>query len=77
MRCTIDYVMRQYSPGPLDIDRVRRDSPRFADLYEDIKRNGVQEPITVDENGVIVDGLHRILCCYLLGKNDELEVNLL
>ena len=31
----------------------------YQELYDDIKVNGVLEPIHVDENGVVIDGHHR------------------
>ncbi|WP_018296508.1 ParB N-terminal domain-containing protein [Corynebacterium lubricantis] len=34
-------------------------SDEYQELYEDIKANGVLEPIHVDEDGVVIDGHHR------------------
>lgn len=34
-------------------------SEEYQDLHDDIKTNGVLEPIHVDEEGVVIDGHHR------------------
>lgn len=42
----------------------------YAELREDIKRRGVMVPIEFDENGVILDGHHRLQICEELGIKD-------
>lgn len=39
----------------------------YAELREDIKQRGVMVPIEFDENGVILDGHHRLQICEELG----------
>ena len=34
-------------------------SEEYQELHDDIKVNGVLEPIHVDEEGVVIDGHHR------------------
>lgn len=40
----------------------------FAVLVEDIDQNGQLHPVTVDSDGFIIDGRHRVRACELLGK---------
>lgn len=42
----------------------------YAELREDIKRRGVMVPIEFDENGIILDGHHRLQICEELGIKD-------
>lgn len=39
----------------------------FDSLREDIKENGVEEPVHIDENGDVIDGHHRVEICDDLG----------
>jgi len=38
----------------------------------DIKNNGVQQPIILDEEGKIEDGIHRIFACWLLSWKGDI-----
>jgi DNA modification methylase len=42
----------------------------YGALREDIKRNGVRVPIEYDEDGNVLDGLHRLKICKELGITD-------
>ena len=59
-------------PSKVDWDRVRNEAPGLFALAMDIKENGVKQPIILDEDGKIKDGIHRIFACWLLSwKNDN------
>lgn len=44
-----------------------------ADFIADIKRNGLREPIIIDQCDRIVDGVHRYRACMKLGLEPKLE----
>lgn len=46
---------------------LRNEGPKMADLIEDIAKNGVQEPVSLGDDGRVWDGHHRILACKILG----------
>ena len=43
------------------------DGDELAELVADIDRNGLRHPITVDRNGVLLDGRNRLAACEVLG----------
>lgn len=45
----------------------------FAELVEDIRRRGQQQPIIADLQGRIIDGLHRYRACLKLGIEPKVE----
>lgn len=62
-----DYPERQVS----DLHRGLYDYP-FDDLVEDVRRNGIKEPLRVVNNR-LVDGHHRIIVAKELGF-DEIQI---
>ncbi len=42
--------------------------PQLAELSRDIAANGIQQPISVDENGNVLDGFQRLRVCQHLGR---------
>jgi ParB family transcriptional regulator, chromosome partitioning protein len=49
---------------------------RISDLMESIRANGLLNPITLDQNHMLVAGLHRLTACKLLGFK-EIECRIL
>jgi ParB-like chromosome segregation protein Spo0J len=45
------------------------DPDEYAALRDSIEKNGVLVPITVDEDGNVIDGHHRLTLANLLGKD--------
>ena len=43
-------------------------------LKQSIKENGLYTPITINEDGIILDGHHRYKACYELGILDKLRL---
>ena len=61
-----------HEPANVDWNRVYKEAPgRFA-LAMDIKNNGVQQPIKLDKDGKIEDGIHRIFACWLLSWKGDI-----
>lgn len=56
-------------PNPYQVMPEMDDDAREA-LKEDIRRNGVEDPVHIDENGNIIDGHHRVEICNELGIED-------
>ena len=65
-----ELILRE--PANIDWDRVYKESPGLFALAMDIKNNGVQQPIILDEEGKIEDGIHRIFACWLLSWNGDI-----
>ena len=59
-------------PAKIDWNRVYTESPGLFALAMDIKNNGVQQPIILDEEGKIEDGIHRIFACWLLSWKGDI-----
>jgi ParB-like chromosome segregation protein Spo0J len=59
-------------PSKVDWDRVRNEAPGLFALAMDIKENGVKQPIILDEDGKIKDGIHRIFACWLLSWKSDI-----
>jgi ParB-like chromosome segregation protein Spo0J len=62
-------------PAKVDWDRVYREAPGLFALAMDIKKNGVQEPIILDEDGKIEDGIYRIFACWLLSWKSDIPIS--
>jgi len=65
-------------PAKVDWDRVASECPSLFRLAMDIKENGLKEPIIHDQDGKIVDGVHRLFALWLLNYEGEIptkEVN--
>lgn len=56
-------IQTEYPPNP----GVMKGNERFDDMVESIKKYGIQEPITINLNWVIIDGNHRLSAAKLLG----------
>ena len=65
-----ELILRE--PANVDWDRVYKESPGLFALAMDIKNNGVQQPIILDEEGKIEDGIHRIFACWLLSWKGDI-----
>ena len=59
-------------PAQVDWERVCAESPSLYALAADIVRNGVREPIQLDADGKIVDGIHRAFACWLLSYGGDI-----
>ena len=59
-------------PAKVDWNRVYTEAPGLLALAMDIKNNGVQQPIILDEDGKIEDGIHRIFACWLLSWKSDI-----
>ena len=65
-----ELILRE--PAKIDWNRVYKESPGLFALAMDIKNNGVQQPIILDEEGKIEDGIHRIFARWLLSWNGDI-----
>jgi len=65
-----ELILRE--PANVDWDRVYNEAPGLFALAMDIKNNGVKQPIILDEEGKIEDGIHRIFACWLLSWKDDI-----
>ncbi len=65
-----ELILRE--PTKIDWNRVYTESPGLFALAMDIKNNGVQQPIILDEEGKIEDGIHRIFACWMLSWNGDI-----
>jgi len=45
----------------------------YRELVEDIREHGQREPVTVDDEGRVIDGRHRVKACAELGRSVECE----
>ena len=61
-------------PAKIDWNRVYTEAPGLFALAMDIKNNGVQQPIILDEEGKIKDGIHRIFACWLLSWKSDIPI---
>ena len=59
------------SPASVDWGRVSRESLPLFLLADDIRKNGLKEPILLDKEGKIVDGIHRMFVLWLLGYDGD------
>ena len=65
-----ELILRE--PAKIDWNRVYKEAPGLFALARDIKNNGVQQPIILDEEGKIEDGIHRIFACWLLSWDGDI-----
>jgi ParB-like chromosome segregation protein Spo0J len=61
-----------FEAGPYNIDwnRVARESLPLFMLAQDIKENGIKEPILL-KDGKVVDGIHRVFVLWLMGYKGD------
>tara|TARA_R110000824_G_scaffold277193_1_gene465478 strand:- start:363 stop:590 length:228 start_codon:yes stop_codon:yes gene_type:complete len=61
-----------FEAGPYNIDwnRVARESLPLFMLAEDIKENGIKEPILL-KDGKVADGIHRVFVLWLMGYKGD------
>lgn len=66
-------VSELFSSTPVSVDwgRVSRESMPLFLLAADIRKNGLKEPILLDEEGKILDGIHRMFVLWLLGYDGD------
>ena len=62
-----------YTPHPCTQLFPPMSAEQEADFIADIERNGLREPIIIDERNRIVDGVHRYRACTKLGIEPEVE----
>ncbi len=62
-----------FEAGPYNIDwnRVARESLPLHMLAQDIKENGIKEPILL-KDGKVADGIHRMFALWLLGEDADI-----
>jgi len=62
-----------FEAGPYNIDwnRVARESLPLYMLAQDIKENGIKEPILL-KDGKVADGIHRMFALWLLGEDADI-----
>ena len=58
-------------PHEVDWDRVARESLPLYLLANDIKENGLKEPILL-KDGKVADGIHRIFVLWLMGYEGDI-----
>jgi len=61
-----------FEAGPYNIDwnRVARESLPLLMLAQDIKKNGIKEPILL-KDGKVADGIHRVFVLWLMGYKGD------
>jgi len=62
-----------FEAGPYNIDwnRVARESLPLFMLAQEIKENGIKEPILL-KDGKVADGIHRMFALWLLGEDADI-----
>ena len=62
-----------FEAGPYNIDwnRVARECLPLLVLANDIKENGIKEPILL-KDGKVADGIHRMFALWLLGEDADI-----
>ncbi len=63
-----------FEAGPYNIDwnRVARESLPLFMLAQDIKENGIKEPILL-KDGKVEDGIHRVFVLWLMGYKGDVS----
>lgn len=64
-----------FEAGPYNIDwnRVARESLPLFMLAQDIKENGIKEPILL-KDGKVADGIHRMFALWLSNYEGDISV---
>jgi ParB-like chromosome segregation protein Spo0J len=64
-----------FEAGPYNIDwnRVARESLPLFMLAQDIKENGIKEPILL-KDGKVADGIHRVFALWLSNYEGDIPV---
>lgn len=64
-----------FEAGPYNIDwnRVARESLPLYMLAQDIKENGIKEPILL-KDGKVADGIHRMFALWLSNYQGDIPV---
>jgi len=64
-----------FEAGPYNIDwnRVARESLPLFMLAQDIKENGIKEPILL-KDGKVADGIHRMFALWLSNYEGDIPV---
>ena len=64
-----------FEAGPYNIDwnRVARESLPLFMLAQDIKENGIKEPILL-KDGKVADGIHRMFALWLSNYQGDIPV---
>jgi ParB-like chromosome segregation protein Spo0J len=64
-----------FEAGPYNIDwnRVARESLPLLMLAQDIKENGIKEPILL-KDGKVADGIHRVFVLWLMGYKGDVPI---
>ncbi len=64
-----------FEAGPYNIDwnRVARESLPLYMLAQDIKENGIKEPILL-KDGKVADGIHRMFALWLSNYEGDIPV---
>jgi len=64
-----------FEAGPYNIDwnRVARESLPLFMLAQDIKKNGIKEPILL-KDGKVADGIHRMFALWLSNYEGDIPV---
>lgn len=65
MRRPLYLIRREYPPtaGAVPGD------PKFDAILESVRKDGIREPITVDQQGLVLDGHHRLEAARMLGMS--------
>jgi ParB-like chromosome segregation protein Spo0J len=48
-------------------DEFMPGNPKFDALLADIRENGIREPLTINLDWIVLDGIHRLYVAKLLG----------
>ena len=51
-------------------DRIRKDTGGMMELINDIKANGLINPVTINTDHVLLAGYRRLTACKALGMED-------
>ena len=64
-----------FEAGPYNIDwnRVAHESLPLFMLAQDIKKNGIKEPILL-KDGKVADGIHRVFVLWLMGYKGDVPI---
>ncbi len=63
MKISVKLIKTEYPPN----DGVMPGDPRFDALFNDVVKNGIREPITINLNWFVINGNHRLATAKILG----------